>query len=145
MAKRVLIADDSQLVREVIKNVFAGRIDVVVCGEAANGLEAVEKAKTIKPDLVLLDLVMPEMNGAEAASVLKMTMPDVRIILFTMFSDNVGSYLTSAIGIDAVLSKPEGMTALVKAVDAALSPSSGPVEKENPCVEPSRNEGEKRA
>lgn len=137
MPKQVLIADDSQLVRQVIKNVLAGRTDVAVCGEAVNGREAVEKARTLKPDLVLLDLAMPEMNGAEAASVLKMTVPEVRIILFTMYSENVGSYLTSAIGIDAVLSKPDGMTALVTAVDAALTPISGHVEKEKPYVKPS--------
>ncbi len=71
MPKQLLIADDSYLVRETIKNVFAGRTDIVVCGEASNGLEAVEKARTLKPDLVLLDLAMPEMNGAEAASVLE--------------------------------------------------------------------------
>jgi DNA-binding NarL/FixJ family response regulator len=150
--KQILIADDSQLVREVIKNVLAGRTDIAVCGEAANGLEAVEKAKTLKPDLVLLDLAMPEMNGAETASVLKMMTPDVRIILFTMYSESIGSYLTSAIGIDAVLSKPDGMTALVKAIDAALNPLSGLVEAEQPPVSHSEmtlslsdeNEGEKR-
>jgi hypothetical protein len=54
-----------------------------------------------------------------------------------MYSENVGSYLTSAVGIDAVLSKPDGMTALVKAVDAALNPISGHVEKEKPYVKPS--------
>ncbi len=131
MPKQLLIADDSYLVRETIKNVLAGRSDIVVCGEASNGLEAVEKAKTLKPDLILLDLAMPEMNGAETASVLKMTVPEVRIILFTMHSEKVGSYLTSAVGIDAVLSKPDGMTALLSAVEAALAPVSGLVEKKN--------------
>ena len=89
MPKQLLIADDSCLVRETIKNVLAGRTDIAVCGEASNGLEAIEKARTLKPDLILLDLAMPEMNGAEAASVLKMTVPEVRIILFTMHSENV--------------------------------------------------------
>jgi DNA-binding NarL/FixJ family response regulator len=135
--KKVLIADDSQLVRQTIKNVLAARTDLAVCGEAVNGLEAVETARTLRPDLVLLDFAMPKMNGAETASVLKMTMPEVRIILFTMYSENIGSYLTSAIGIDAVLSKPDGMTALVKAVDAALTPISSLVEEEKPYVKPS--------
>jgi len=137
MPKKLLIADDNQLVRQTIKNVLAGRTDVAVCGEAVNGLEAVEKAMTLRPDLVLLDFAMPKMNGAEAASVLKMTIPEVRIILFTMYSENIGSYLTSAIGIDAVLSKPDGMTALVEAVDTALNPLSGLVEEEKPYVKPS--------
>jgi len=130
MPKQLLIADDSYLVRETIKNVLAGRTDIAVCGEASNGLETVEKAKALKPDLILLDLAMPEMNGAETASVLKMAVPEVRIILFTMHSENVGSYLTSAIGIDAVLSKPDGMTALLNAVEAALTPTSTLVEGE---------------
>jgi DNA-binding NarL/FixJ family response regulator len=130
MPKQVLIADDCYLVRETIKNVLAGRTDIVVCGEASNGLEAVEKARTLKPDLILLDLAMPEMNGAETASVLKMAVPEVRIILFTMYSENVGSYLTSAVGIDAVLSKPDGMTALLGAVEAALAPVSGLIGEE---------------
>ena len=134
MPKQLLIADDSYLVRETIKNVLAGRTDIVVCGEASNGLEAVEKAKTLKPDLILLDLAMPEMNGAETASVLKMMVPEVRIILFTMYSENVGSYLTSAVGIDAVLSKPDGMTALLSAVEAALAPVSGLIGEEEPSV-----------
>jgi DNA-binding NarL/FixJ family response regulator len=137
MPKQLLIADDSQLVRQTIKNVLAERTDVAVCGEATNGLETIEKAKTLEPDLILLDLAMPEMNGAETASVLKTTMPEVRIILFTMYSENVGSYLTSALGIDAVLSKPDGMTALVKAVDAELTPISEFVEEEKPYIRPS--------
>jgi DNA-binding NarL/FixJ family response regulator len=95
--------------------------DVEICGEASNGLEAVEKAKALKPDLVLLDLAMPGMNGAEVASVLKKTMPEVPIVLFTMYDENIGKYLTSAIGVDAVLSKPDGVTALAKAVDAVLT------------------------
>ena len=136
MPKRLLIADDSYLVRETIKNVLAGRTDITVCGEASNGLEAVEKAKALKPDLILLDLAMPEMNGAETASVLKMTVPGVRIILFTMYSENVGSYLTSAIGIDAVLSKPDGMTALLSAIETALTSTSTLIDEQKATQKP---------
>jgi DNA-binding NarL/FixJ family response regulator len=138
MPKQLLVADDSYLVRETIKNVLAGRTDIAVCGEASNGLEAVEKARILKPDLILLDLAMPEMNGAETASVLKMMVPEVRIILFTMHSEKVGSYLTSAVGIDAVLSKPDGMTALLSAVEAALAPVSGVAGEEEPSVKRSK-------
>ena len=104
-----------------MRTFLKGVTDLEVCGEAADGLQAVEKAKALKPDLILLDLAMPEMSGVEAASVLKKVMPDVRIILFTMYSENIGKYLTAAIGVDAVLSKPDGMTALVKTVQAVLS------------------------
>jgi CheY-like chemotaxis protein len=123
--RQVLVADDNNTVRHIIKTFLAQRPDMAVCGEAVDGLEAVEKARALKPDLVLLDLAMPEMNGAEAASVLKKMMPEVPIILFTMYSENIGRYLTSAIGIDAVLYKPDGMTALAKAIDTVLDRSSG--------------------
>jgi two-component system response regulator NreC len=114
---RVLIADDSALVRDVIKTFLEERNDLSVCGEAANGREAVEKTLALKPDLVLLDLSMPELNGAEAASIIKQACPHIRIILFTMYSESVGKSLTSAIGVDAVLSKPEGMKELVKTIE----------------------------
>ena len=123
--KHVLIADDSTIVRHILKKYLATRTDVVVCGEAVNGREAVQKAMTLKPDLVLLDLAMPEMNGAEVASVLKGAMPDIHVILFTMFGENIGKCLSSAIGVDAVLSKPDGVTQLAGAIDAALNRESG--------------------
>jgi NarL family two-component system response regulator LiaR len=83
--KHVLVADDSFTVRQVLKRYLTSRGDVVVCGEAVNGREAVQRAMALKPDLVLLDLAMPELNGAEVASVLKGAIPDTRIILFTMY------------------------------------------------------------
>jgi DNA-binding NarL/FixJ family response regulator len=124
--KQILIADDSGTVRHILKMFLEDRKDIVVCGEAANGFEAIEKAKRLRPDLVLLDLAMPEMNGAEAASVLKKVMPKVPIIVFTMFSENIGRSLTSAIGVDMVLSKPDGMRALVEAIERLLSSNGGP-------------------
>jgi len=118
--KHVLVVDDSFTVRQSLKRYLSSRGDVVVCGEAGNGREAVQRAMALKPDLVLLDLAMPELNGAEVASVLKGAMPDTRIILFTMYRENVGKYLSSAVGIDVVLSKPDGGTKLAAAIDTAL-------------------------
>jgi DNA-binding NarL/FixJ family response regulator len=115
--KQVLIADDSKTVRGILTKFLQAQRNINVCGEAANGFEAVEQAKKLRPDLILLDLAMPEMNGAEAASVLKRLMPKVPIIVFTMYSENLGRSLTSAIGVDMVLSKPDGMKALMDAVE----------------------------
>lgn len=128
MRRNVLIADDNKVVRRIIKNYITQRPDLAVCGEAANGREAVERTRALRPDLVLLDLVMPEMNGVEVASVLKQSMPEIPIVLFTMYSENLGAYLTSAIGVDAVLSKPDGLTKLAKVVDALLPRDSEPTE-----------------
>jgi DNA-binding NarL/FixJ family response regulator len=123
-SKQVLIADDDSRVRRIMKAILA-RTDVVVCGEAGNGREAIEKAKALKPDLILLDLAMPEMNGAEAASVLKKEMPEVPIIVFTMYDESIGRYLMSAVGVDVVLSKPDGVTQLVSAVESIFDRKPG--------------------
>jgi DNA-binding NarL/FixJ family response regulator len=120
VTKHVLIADDSGNVRHVLKTFLRTRKNLNVCGEAVNGFEAVEKAKKLRPDLVLLDLAMPEMNGAEAASVLKKMMPNVPIIVFTMYAENMRSSLASAVGVDLVLSKPDGIKALGDALDNLL-------------------------
>lgn len=121
MRKRILIADDSGHVRDVLKTFLSEISELEICGEAINGLDAVEKAQQLKPDLLLLDLSMPEMNGAEVASILKKKMPGLRIILFTMYSENVGRSLASAAGVDIVLSKPEGLSQVVKSVKELLA------------------------
>jgi DNA-binding NarL/FixJ family response regulator len=118
MRKRVLIADDSTSVRDVIRMFLRDHEEIEICGEAVDGLDTVEKAQRLKPDLLLLDLVMPEINGAMVASILKHKMPNLRIILFTMYSDNVSKALSSAIGVDAVLSKPDGMSHVVESINS---------------------------
>ena len=123
MVKRILIADDSSILRRILSMFLQTRRNIEICGEAANGTEAIEKAKLLRPDLIVLDLAMPEMNGAEAASILKKIMPNMRIIIFSMYSENIGRALTSAIGVDMVISKPDGMVSLMEAIDALLSPA----------------------
>src|ERR1700687_4125088 len=118
MRKRVLIADDSTSVRDVIRSFLRDHQEIEICGEAIDGLDTIEKAQRLKPDLILLDLVMPEINGAVVASILKQKMPNVRIILFTMYSETVSKAFSSAVGIDAVLSKPDGMTHVVESINS---------------------------
>jgi DNA-binding NarL/FixJ family response regulator len=89
MPKRVLIADDSSTVRDIIKFFLSLRGDLEVCREASDGFDAIEKATASKPDVILLDFGMPRMNGAEAARTLKKLMPEIPIILFTMYSENI--------------------------------------------------------
>jgi NarL family two-component system response regulator LiaR len=119
MSKKVLIADDSATVRWYIRGVLRERADLEV-EEASSGLEAVEKAKAFRPDLILLDLAMPELNGAEAASILKKSLPGVPIILFTVYADGIGPSLASAVGVDLVLSKPEGISQLLDVIGPML-------------------------
>jgi len=121
---RLLIADDKSTMRSILRTLLAQRHELEVCGEASNGFEAVEKTKALRPDLVLLDVSMPKMTGIEAASILKSQCPDTSVILFTMYSENIGKALRSAIGVDAVLSKPDGLAALLKTIEDVLEQRS---------------------
>ena len=121
MPKSILIVDDSATVRTVIRAFLEGQTNFTVCGEAADGVDAIEKAKALKPDLIVLDLAMPGMNGVEAAAILKAMMPNVPIVLFTMYSEVLGQSLTSAVGVNLVLSKPDGMGKLVESVQSLLA------------------------
>ena len=112
----VLIVDDNQRIRKVMRRFFETLPDWIVRGEAGDGTEAIEKAMELRPDLILLDFSMPNMNGVEAASVLKKALPDVHIVVFTMFDDALGSRLVSAVGVDLIVPKSEGLTGLVKAI-----------------------------
>jgi CheY-like chemotaxis protein len=124
MNKRILIADDGDEVRQVVRAVIEARTSYEVCGEAANGAEAVSKALELKPDLMLLDLAMPMLNGVEVASVLAGSMPDLPIILYTMYSELLGLSLAAAVGAKAVVSKADGIGKLIECMQMLLEPST---------------------
>jgi DNA-binding NarL/FixJ family response regulator len=117
---RILVTDDGDSVRDVIR-IFLEHAGFEVCGEAADGVQAIEEAKRLKPDLIVLDLAMPRMNGAEAASILNQTMPKTPIVLFTLYKYVIGSALASAVGIKAIIDKTDGMDKLVACVRSLLS------------------------
>jgi DNA-binding NarL/FixJ family response regulator len=116
VSKSVLLVDDSEVVRKVMRDFFDSLTDWTIAGEAADGSEAIQKAEELSPDLIILDFSMPNMNGIETASVLRSTFPDIYIIVFTMFDEALGSRLSSAVGVDLVVSKAEGLTILVKSI-----------------------------
>ena len=120
LRSRILVTDDGDSVRDII-GLFLEHAGFEVCGEAADGVEAIEQAKKLKPDLIVLDLVMPRMNGAEAASILSTTMPDVPIVLLTIYQNILGSALAAAVGVKAVLDKTEGLDKLVTCVRSLLN------------------------
>jgi DNA-binding NarL/FixJ family response regulator len=104
----VLIVDDSAEVRDVVRSFLeraSEKTGFTVCGEATNGLDAIKQAEVLKPDFVLIDLRLPIMNGIETATVLKRLLPKTRIVLFSNYTDEIGTTLASAVGIDLVLPK----------------------------------------
>jgi CheY-like chemotaxis protein len=119
VVKTVLIADDSASVRLSVRLVLEGRHKELMVREAVDGMDAVEKAKKLRPDLILLDLAMPRLNGAEVAAVLKNEMPETPVILFTLTDLPIDS-LCAAIDVDFI-SKADGISKLLERVDALFS------------------------
>ncbi len=107
MEKSVLIADDHALTRHALCSLFASQEDFEVCGDAENGQEAVEMAQVLRPDLIVLDLSMPVMNGIEAAQALKQLMPETPIIVFSEYCDVFSECEARSEGISALVSKTE--------------------------------------
>jgi NarL family two-component system response regulator LiaR len=85
---RILISDDHAIVREGLRTLIGTEPGMEVVGEAEDGLEAVEKACALRPDVILLDMVMPRMDGLEAIHKIKRKCPEARILVLTSFSDD---------------------------------------------------------
>lgn len=105
MPKCILLVDDSAVIRAATRHFLERQPGFLVCGEATDGLDALEKARHLHPDLIILDLAMPRMNGLDAARELRARMSSVPIILFTWFADAVLPRDAAAAGISAVISK----------------------------------------
>jgi chemotaxis response regulator CheB len=91
MPKRILIADDHESVLRRVRAMLEGDPVWEVCGDAVDGREAIDKAAKLHPDLVILDFAMPRLNGLEAASQIKSLLPEVPIVMFTMYSSQIKS------------------------------------------------------
>ncbi len=117
MAK-VLVVDDNQFFRKLLCSAFNMQPDFEVCGDAENGKEAVERALKLQPDLVVLDLSMPVMNGIDAARVLRLMMPMLPIIMDSALEDPLAEQEVCHIGITGIVSKsaPEVIQAARRAL-----------------------------
>ena len=121
--KTILIADDHSHVLAALRTLFNSQADFSICGEALNGDEAVAKAAYLHPDLIVLDMSMPVLNGLEATQVLRRTMPEVPIILFTGHRTKFSDAYAAAAGVTAVISKEEDIHVLVDKARNLLQPA----------------------
>ena len=118
----VLIVDDQAAIRTAVRDLFESRFESVKCGEAENGAEAIVKAQKLKPDLIVLDLSMPVMNGFEAAKVLQKILPRVPVVLLTAHHMEATKRAALELGIRAVFSKHDDLAPLVAHARAILQP-----------------------
>ena len=117
----ILIVDDNASIRYLLRVFIETQTEFKVCGEAKHGVEAIQRAKEFAPELVLLDLSMPILGGTETASVLKKSIPDVKIILFSMHMDEIPRAVAAKVGVDVALSKADGIGKLREHLDALLA------------------------
>ena len=115
----VLLVDDSAIIRRSLRRVFE-QAGWEVCGEAENGHEAIEKAEQLKPQVIVLDLAMPLMNGLTAGRILKEMLPAVSLILFTLNGDLLPVNDLRLAGISAVVSKGDSAGTLLKTAENLL-------------------------
>jgi CheY-like chemotaxis protein len=127
--KRILVADDSPTMRAAVANWFAGMSDFEPLLLASNGAEAIEQAIAYQPDLAILDLAMPVMDGLEAARRLNALRPKLPIIIFTLHGETMKmkQELLKAWGISGVVRKDEATTTLLEKVRELLHLDSRPI------------------
>jgi len=118
---RILIAEDHTAMRHVLRDLFTHCDKWDVCGEAADGKEAVNAAVELKPDLVLLDYKMPNKDGIEAASEIKQELPETPVVIFTLNKTRELEAMALQVGVRAVVGKEEGLSELLHTVDQEVS------------------------
>jgi DNA-binding NarL/FixJ family response regulator len=121
--RNVLLVDDSDFERVIIRAAVEGLTNFRICGEASNGVDGIQKAIKLRPDVVVMDLAMPLMNGLETATVLKKALPGVPIVLLTLYADQIHGPRSSVFGVTAVLSKFGGLAPLLRCLQALLGPN----------------------
>jgi DNA-binding NarL/FixJ family response regulator len=119
----ILIVDDHPAVRRALRAAFEQQPGLTVCGEAEDGFDAIGKAKKLAPDLIVLDLRMPVMDGLEAARELKRLFPKIPLMMLTCYHSSAAEREALASGVSAVFSKPDGMQNLIWQARAVLNPS----------------------
>jgi len=113
---RILIADDHQLVRQGLVALLSVKPGVKVIGQAADGVEAVELAHSLRPDIILLDLLMPRKSGIEASREIKADNPDARILIITSFAEDENVYQAIKAGALGYLLKDSSPQELMQAI-----------------------------
>jgi len=114
---KIVLADDHVLVRQGIKTLLEQAKDLEVIGEARDGLELLELLKRVFPDMVILDIAMPNLRGIEAAKEIKMSYPKLKVLMLTMHKDMEFLEQALSVGIDGYLLKEEASKELFSAIE----------------------------
>jgi DNA-binding NarL/FixJ family response regulator len=117
MAVRILIVDDHEIFRRGLRSLLESRSDWEVCGEATDGQDAVDMAKQLQPDVVVLDITMPRLNGLDAAALLRKEVPGAKIVILSQHQPALMKQVALTAGADAYVTKSEVSRELMAAID----------------------------
>src|SRR4030088_46615 len=120
MAK-ILIADDHEVVRQGVRRILQVRPGWEICGEAKDGIEAIQLAKALNPDVIILDVSMPVLGGLGAADDILRTNPKIKILIFTLDESKTLRMLVQRCGARGLVVKSEASNVLVDALDCVLA------------------------
>jgi len=118
---RVLVADDHPIIRRAVRSVLQAQPHFEVCGEATDGAQAIQEAQKLTPDVIVLNVTMPVLNGFEAAREIKTILPKSAIVILSQDADRRFIEEAKKIGVQAYVAKSKAGEALVKAVEAAVT------------------------
>ncbi len=113
---RILIADDHAIVREGLRALIAAKPGMTVVGEAVDGIEAVQKARDLQPDVILLDLLMPRQDGVAAITEIRQQDPDARILVLTSYAEDAKVFTAIKAGARGYLLKDSSPQELIQAI-----------------------------
>ena len=127
--RRILIVDDHAILRQGLRALIENVPGFTVCGEAADGRQGIEQALRLKPDLVLMDIVMPVMSGLDATKEIKRVLPTAKVIILSLHESPALAEQGRQAGASASLSKSSGLDVLVDAIRSILSGLAGSAEQ----------------
>jgi DNA-binding NarL/FixJ family response regulator len=118
---RILIADDHEIFRRGLRSLLESHLEWEVCGEATDGQEAVERVKELNPDVVVLDITMPRMNGLEAAQVIRTEAPRSKMVILSQHEPSLMRQAALSAGASAYVTKSEVSRELMVAIETMIS------------------------
>src|SRR5260370_26512780 len=123
---RILMGDEQEIVRQGIRSLFDLQTDWEICGEAVDGLDAIEKSKHLKPDIILLDVSMPHLNGLDAARVIRKEVPESKILMVSQHDAAYMSQRALEVGARGYVAKSELSRQLLAAVESLIHDGQPP-------------------
>jgi DNA-binding NarL/FixJ family response regulator len=121
MGTRILIVDDHEIFRRGLRSLLESRADWEVCGEATDGQDAVDKAKQLHPDVIVLDITMPRLNGLDATALIREELPTAKVVILSQHQPALMKQVALTAGAGAYVTKSEVSRELMAAIDGLLS------------------------